>query len=316
VFLEQFDVVERRMTRTPFEDGHLLGDGLAQMAGAAGGDALPAHGRPRPGVRAHRARDVGELCPGSEYPIVTRAQECRPDALTQEGTPECRFTRIRGAGIDRAWRMGYDRVGMTSRIASERIPFESRSVRVLAIDAWRRAEAMGLVEPDVAQVDAADVVGLVKRVREAGIARDPALRLDNVQAPSADEAQALLRLVIDALEASPVPKFEWAAVSRVLDPEQLAALLNISVSSLRRYVSAERDTPDEVAARLHHLALIVGDLAGAYNEVGVRRWFNRRRTALDGRSPATLLAGDWNPDDPAPQKVRDLARSLVSLSTT
>jgi hypothetical protein len=105
-------------------------------------------------------------------------------------------------------------------------------------------------------------------------------------------------------------------VSRVLDAELLAALLNVSVSSLRRYASAERDTPDDVAARLHYLALIVGDLAGAYNDVGIRRWFNRRRTALDGRTPAALLAGEWNPDDRAPQKVRDLARSLVALSAT
>jgi hypothetical protein len=205
---------------------------------------------------------------------------------------------------------------MPSRNASERLPFEARSVRALAIDAWRRAEAMGLVDPDAGRPGTSDVVRLVERVRDAGIARGLALRLDNVEAPSPEEAESLLRLVIGALEASPVPKFEWAPVSRVLDAEQLAALLNISVSSLRRYVSAERDTPDEVAARLHHLALIVGDLAGAYNEVGIRRWFNRRRTALDGRTPAALLAGEWNPDDPAPQKVRELAQTLVTLSAT
>ena len=90
----------------------------------------------------------------------------------------------------------------------------------------------------------------------------------------------------------------------------------MSASSLKRYASGERDTPDEVAARLHHVALIVGDLAGAYNEVGVRRWFERKRTALNGRAPAALLAGDWNPDDSSPQKVRELARSLVALGAS
>ena len=64
------------------------------------------------------------------------------------------------------------------------------------------------------------------------------------------------------------------------------------------------------------MALIVGDLAGAYNEVGVRRWFERKRTTLNGRAPAALLAGDWNPDDSSPQKVRELARSLVALGAT
>lgn len=192
----------------------------------------------------------------------------------------------------------------------------AQSVRALAVEAWRRAEAMGLLEPDARRLDAADVVRLVRRVRDAGIARGPALRFDNVEVPSVDEAESLLRLVIAALEASPIAKHEWPAVSRVLEPEHLASLLNISLTSLRRYLSAERETPDAVAARLHHLALIVGDLAGAYNDVGVRRWFSRKRTALGGRPPAALLAGDWNPEDPGPQKVRELARSLVALSAT
>jgi hypothetical protein len=189
-------------------------------------------------------------------------------------------------------------------------------VRAIAIEAWRRAAAMGLVDPDATRLDSADVKRLVTRVREAGIARDPALRLDNVEVPSEADAEALLRLVVAALEASPVAKYEWPAVSRVLEPEALASLLNISVSSLRRYLSGERDTPDEVAARLHHLALVVGDLAGAYNDVGVRRWFVRPRTALGGRRPAALLTGDWAPEDPGPTQVRDLARALVAVSAT
>ena len=201
------------------------------------------------------------------------------------------------------------------RKESKQTPLRTPSVRLLAIEAWRRAEAMGLVGPE-ARLDAADVSRLVKRVREAGIARGPAFQLDNVELPAVAEAESLLRLVVAALEASPVPKYEWAAVSRVLEPEQLAALLDISVTSLKRYASGERDTPDPVAARLHHVALIVGDLAGAYNDVGIRRWFDRPRTALDGSPPAALLAGDWNPEDAAPQAVRELARSLVGLSAT
>ena len=192
----------------------------------------------------------------------------------------------------------------------------ARSVRTLAMDAWRRAEGMGLVEADAVRLDEADVTRLLQRVRDAGIARGPALRFDNVELPSVAEAEALLRFVIAALEASPTPRFEWPAVSRVIEVEQLASLLNVSASSLKRYASGERDTPDEVAARLHHVALIIGDLAGAYNEVGVRRWFERKRTALDGQAPAALLSGDWNPDDPQPQRVRDLARALVSLGAT
>lgn len=193
---------------------------------------------------------------------------------------------------------------------------QAQSVRALAVEAWRRAMAMGLVEPEARRLDGDDVVRLVERVREAGLARGPALRFDNTAVPSVAEAEALLRIVVAALEASPVAKYEWPAVSSVLEPEQLASLLNISVTSLRRYLAGQRDTPDAIAARLHHLALIVGDLAGAYNDVGVRRWFTRARSALGGRPPAALLAGEWAPEDPEPQQVRDLARSLVAFSAT
>ena len=164
---------------------------------------------------------------------------------------------------------------MLSRVQSKSTPLTGRSVRALAVEAWRRAEAMGLAELDATRLEAPDVARLVQRVRDAGIARLPALHFDNVELPTVAEAGALLKLVIAALEASPAPRFEWPAVSRVIDVEQLAALLHVSVSSLKRYASGERDTPDDVAARLHHIALIVGDLAGAYTEVGVRRWFER-----------------------------------------
>jgi len=192
----------------------------------------------------------------------------------------------------------------------------AQSVRALAVEAWRRAEAMGLVEPDARRLEAPDVARLVDRVRALGIARGSALRFDNIELPTVAETEALLRTVIAALEASPVATHEWPSVSRVLDAEQLASLLGISVTSLRRYASGERETPDDIAARLHHLALIVGDLAGAYNDVGIRRWFERKRSALNGKSPAALLTGAWNPDDTAPQKVRGLAQSLVTMAAT
>ena len=202
---------------------------------------------------------------------------------------------------------------------SIRDPIVPPAIRALAVEVWRRAEAMGLIRPDAsAQPLAAtsDIVRLVRHIRDVGIARQPALRFDNVEVPSQAEVASLLRMIIDALEASPVAKYEWPAVSRVFEPEQLASLLGISVSSLRRYLGGTRETPDDVAARLHFVALVTGDLAGAYNEVGIRRWFDRKRTALDGNAPAALLSGEWNPDSSGPQKVRTLAQSLVALSGT
>src|SRR5437773_7744344 len=190
-------------------------------------------------------------------------------------------------------------------------------VRRLMFEAARRAEAMGLVEPaSVTSADASAVRLLASRIRRAGIASAAADQLHNVDAPSAAEVAGLLETLLAALEASPVPKFEWGGLGRVFAPDDLAALINVSLSSLKRYQSGERDTPDDVAARLHFLALVVSDLAGSYNELGVRRWFHRKRTLLDGRAPAALLKGNWDPDDDGPMRVRQLARELVSLSAT
>jgi hypothetical protein len=200
---------------------------------------------------------------------------------------------------------------------SERIPAEIDPTRRLMYEAARRADAMGLVEArGVQEWDLAAARALAERARAAGIARTPAVELANVEVPGSADVDTMLRLLITALEQSPVPEFEWRSVSRVFEPEQLAQLLGISVSSLRRYQSAERSTPDDVAARLHFVALVAGDLAGAYNEIGIRRWFGRKRTQLGGRTPASLLEGDWDPDDPGPQRVRSLAAALVALSAT
>jgi hypothetical protein len=64
------------------------------------------------------------------------------------------------------------------------------------------------------------------------------------------------------------------------------------------------------------LSLIVGDLSGAYNEIGIRRWFDRRRAQLDGRAPSDLLKGRWKASLPGPLQVQDLARALVASPAT
>ena len=110
-----------------------------------------------------------------------------------------------------------------------------------------------------------------------------------------------------ALGASPVPVSDWLALQRVIGDDLLVRLLCISKVSLRRYLSGARRTPDDVAVRLHTLALIVDDLAGAYDDAGIRRWFARPRTTLGNRAPLDALTAGWQPDDPEVQQVRDLA---------
>src|SRR5206468_7430778 len=119
-----------------------------------------------------------------------------------------------------------------------------------------------------------------------------------------------------ALEESPVPQFEWQRLAEVLGLELLGRLLGISGSSVRRYRASFRTTPDNIAEQVHFLSLVVGDLAGAYNEIGIRQWFERKRAQLDGQTPLELLKGRWRPTQPGPQRVQDLARALVASHVT
>jgi len=116
------------------------------------------------------------------------------------------------------------------------------------------------------------------------------------------------RREIDAqLIASLQPDPEWRRLLAIFDRYELGHFLNLAPSSVARYAAGDRRTPDAITARLHAIALIVGDLAGVYDAVALRRWFDRPRTVLDGRAPAHFFRGDWHPHDAGPRRVRELA---------
>lgn len=177
---------------------------------------------------------------------------------------------------------------------------------------------MGLLEEDevIDRLDTDTLWGVLDRIARAGIGRGAHRTVAEPSEANAARLERLLDEVNQALEESPAPSHEWPRLVQVLGPEVLARLVGVSPSSLRRYNERSRSTPDDVAARLHFLALVVGDLAGTYNEIGIRRWFDRPRTLLNGKSPARLLTGEWMPDDPGPRKVRELAGSLVAAGAT
>jgi transcriptional regulator with XRE-family HTH domain len=154
------------------------------------------------------------------------------------------------------------------------------------------------------------------RVREAGIGASAAASLARAQPSDVEAIARDLRQIGALLEESLFPETEWRRLLEIFDRDGLAALVGVSPSSVARYARGERRTPDEAAARLHLLALIAGDLAGAYNNLGIRRWFERPRTALDGRTPADLLRGRWRPDGPDVLRVRALARALLDSPAT
>lgn len=178
-----------------------------------------------------------------------------------------------------------------------------------AVRVATRAEAMGLLGPGFERERMMDLVGdAFDALASAGIARR---EMSSLESADPGDIAAIVARVAEALEASPHPDTEWAALGARLGDELLARLCQVSLSSLGRYAAGTRATPDPVAHRLHHVALIVADLAGSYNDRGIRRWFDRARPQLDGATPASLLSGDWDPDDPGPRRVAELAAALV-----
>ena len=137
------------------------------------------------------------------------------------------------------------------------------------------------------------------------------LELPISQEPSVATVAAL-HDAIDILENSPTPDAEWRSMREILGDQVLAELIGVSPSSVKRYANEERTASDDIADRLHFVAMVIADLTGSYNELGIRRWFERPRAQLSGKSPRQALGERWQSATPAAVRVRELARSLVA----
>ena len=202
------------------------------------------------------------------------------------------------------------------QIQSVSPPFDEPKLASAAIAALSRADAMGLLSREITCLDDSAMEGLEQGMAAAGIGRTLLAQLH--RRPCADPVtlSALLQRISEALDHSPAPAQEWRTLRHALGPDLLARLLGISQSSARRYSAGSRSTPDGVADRLHFLAFVVGDLAGAYNDIGVRRWFDRKRSQLDGNTPAQTLGEIWSPDDDGPRRIQELSSALRSSPAT
>lgn len=201
------------------------------------------------------------------------------------------------------------------QIRSVEPPLDHPEATDAAVDVLKQMEAMGLLPQDVEELTLEVMRSVATRAAEAGIGESAAASLRSGSL-SPTRVASVLRELESALEGSPAPAFEWPAAVELFGVDRLAELLGISVASLRRYAATARPTPDVVAARLHLVARIVAELRGAYSEVGVRRWFERSRSQLGGRSPDALLTGEWDPDGTDAGRVLALARSLSGSHAT
>ncbi len=190
----------------------------------------------------------------------------------------------------------------------------------LALSLVARAQTMGFLPPREGRVelDREFLKELAELLRSRGVAvRATASLAHAMEAEPLNDVELIdaLRATLDAVDASPHPEGEWAPARELLGDELLARLLHISASSLHRYAAAHRRTPDEVAWRLHVVARLLAALVGSYNDYGIRRWFERRRSALDGATPAELFEQAESDDDERLQRVVGLADELTGAAS-
>lgn len=204
------------------------------------------------------------------------------------------------------------------QIASVESPLDDSAIVASAFRALARVQMMSLWEPSAGLILDRDLYdAVVESLHEAGMANG--LRVWRMTDPlrsleGDDLSQAWLTAwtsIGDVVDECPYPQGEWGPARALLGDDLLGEVLSISASSLRRYATGSRETPDRIATRLHAISQITSALAGSYNDYGIRRWFERVRTQLDLRRPKELLTGDWSPDDEGPRRVIDLAEKLV-----
>lgn len=208
---------------------------------------------------------------------------------------------------------------VTIQIDPSSAPSVNRRLHERLLTLLTRASAMGvLAGATVTQIDAQAVQRVLTALHKQGligaapVALAPLLKQGpaRLDAATAERMADSVEQLVAVLDDSPAPATEWAPMRAVFGDEALGELLGIAPASLRRYAAAERATPQATAERLHWLAIVVSDLAGSYNDFGMRRWFERPRTQLGGKSPRALLGARWAPDDKSAQQVRKLAATL------
>ena len=198
------------------------------------------------------------------------------------------------------------------QIVSVDAPLTRQSLLARAFALVLHATAVGLLSgrERIDRLDLGLLRDIARSAAAAGIGKDAALgMLESDLSPA--RLATLIERLDEALIGSPLPDRELRQLRQTFELDQLARLLGTSEVSLRRYLAGSRDVPDPVAARAHWLALVAADLGGAYNQIGVRRWFERPRAQLDGRSPREALGPNWTPDSAPATSIQDLAAALV-----
>jgi uncharacterized protein (DUF2384 family) len=204
--------------------------------------------------------------------------------------------------------------------APRRVPTDGPELRNALLELISKALAMGLIASDGAtDISRATLGKVLDALQTHRLGEDSRIHLAPLLHKGVDQldsavAGAMTQKVHDlseALSRSPAPATEWSSMRQTLGDDALAGLGGISRASLRRYANGERATPQLVAERLHWIAMVVAELAGSYNEFGIRRWFERPRQQLEDRSPRQILKANWTPDCTEALRIKELSAVLI-----
>jgi len=195
------------------------------------------------------------------------------------------------------------------RLRSVEPPFADRDVAGQAARLLAEAEAAGLWAPRslISRLDQAVFSEALESMAETGVAPNAVIDMPAYADKDPQGFGDWIGRVRESIAASPVPERELPRLDTLFGIDRVAELIGVAGSTLRRYLAGTRPVPDDVAWRGHVVVGVVGALAGSYNDRGVRRWFERPRTQLDGRAPDQILAGAWSPDSPDVARVVALA---------
>lgn len=205
------------------------------------------------------------------------------------------------------------------QISPENVPTTNLALLQRLMSLFARAAAIGVLSTErITSLDPKTIKRVVGALQEqrlaprASIDIAPLMKIGaaDLDTATAKRMEVAVDHLVDALGQSPAPSSEWSTMREVFGDEPLCRLVGVSDSSMRRYASSGRSTPQAVAERLHWLAMVVADLSGAYNNFGIRRWFERPRAQLGGLSPREALGEHWRVDDPGAERVRALAAVL------
>jgi len=201
------------------------------------------------------------------------------------------------------WRDGEFQNWRVFRVPHSRIPDIANDVRGLVAQGYQSAEVSRIGPIGTER----DCEALIAELRQEA----PSLPAASMATPLPPDDWDRVWQTISALGQVDLCRGEVEGLSQILTRKRLAHMVGVSEPDLVAFGNSEGYLGTDAEIRLHYIAGLVAMLKATYNELAVRRWFERRRDRLGGQSPAEVLSGGWAPGDEDAARVIALAKASL-----